>query len=142
MSTEEGTITKVAGHKAWVRVRRSSMCENCSSKGICTTIGGGESMESEALNTANGSVGDRVLLRIPQKSLLKISFVFYMVPVIFLIAGIIAGMKIGKTYFPDPELISMLSGIAACAASFIIIKIFAHRVRKNRDYMPEIVKII
>jgi sigma-E factor negative regulatory protein RseC len=142
MSTEEGTITKVSGDKAWVKIRRSSMCEHCGSQSVCSSLSGGETMETEALNTSNGQVGDRVLIKIPTKSLVKISFIFYMIPVIFLVAGLLAGLKLGEQYFFDPELGSFLTGITACGVSFIIIKLFANRVKKNKDYTPEIIKII
>ena len=144
MSTEEGTIVKVAGAKAWVRTRRSSMCEGCKSSGVCNSLSGGGDMETEAVNTIGGKVGDRVLIKIPSKSLWKISFVLYMIPVIFLVTGALVGQTIGEKYFSsiEPELCSLLLSILACALSFLIIRIFARQVRGNRDYMPEIVKII
>ncbi len=144
MSTEEGTIIKVAGDKAWVRTRRSSMCEGCKSSGVCNSLGGGGDMETEAVNIIGGKVGDRVLLKISSKSLWKISFVLYMIPVIFLISGAMVGLKIGEKYFPslEPELCSLLSSILACALSYLIVRIFAKQVRENKNYMPEIVKVI
>ena len=101
-------------------------------------------METEALNTIGGRVGDRILLKISSKSLWKISFILYMIPVIFLVSGAIVGQKIGEKYFPSlgPDLCSVLSSILACALSYLIVRIFAKRVRGNRNYMPEIVKII
>jgi sigma-E factor negative regulatory protein RseC len=142
MSTEEGTVTKVAGDKAWVRTRRSSMCDGCKSHGVCHSLGGTENMEAEALNTAGAKEGDRVLLEIASGPLWKISFIFYILPVIFLISGVIAGMKLAKTYSLEPELSALLLGIMGCILSFFIIKLFAKHVRKNKDYMPEIVKIL
>jgi sigma-E factor negative regulatory protein RseC len=142
MSTEEGSITKVTEDKARVQVRRSSMCDACKSRSACSIIGGGDTMEAEALNTANARVGDRVLLNIPSKSLWKISFVFYMLPVIFLIAGVTIGMNLAKNYSLEPELGALLLGIMGCLLAFAIIKLFAKHVGKNKDYMPEIVKIL
>jgi sigma-E factor negative regulatory protein RseC len=120
------------------------MCDCCKSSGVCNSLAGGENMETEAVNTIGGKVGDRILLKISSKSLWKISFVLYMIPVIFLVSGAIVGQKIGENYFPslDPELCSLLSGLLACALSFLIIRIFSKQVRDNKDYMPEIVKII
>lgn len=142
MSTEEGTITKVTEDKAWIRVRRSSMCDVCKSRSACIIIGGGETMEAEALNTANAQVGDRVLLNIPSKSLWKISFILYMLPVIFLITGVIIGMNLAKKYGLEPELGALLLGVVGCAVSFLPIKLFAKHIRKNKEYIPEIVRIL
>ena len=118
------------------------MCDCCKSRSACSTIGGGETMEAEALNTANARVGDRVLLNIPSKSLWKISFILYMIPLIFLIAGIIIGMKLAANYSLEPELGALLLGVVGCILSFFLIKLFAQQVRKNKEYTPEVVKII
>lgn len=142
MSTEEGTITKVVEDKAWVRIRRSAMCDVCNHKSACSVLSGNESIEAEALNTANGKEGDRVLIQIPSKSLWKISFILYMIPLIFLISGIIIGMKLAKNYSLEPELGALLFGVIGCILSLFLIKLFAKQVRKNKEYTPEVVKII
>jgi sigma-E factor negative regulatory protein RseC len=118
------------------------MCQGCKSQGVCHSLGGTENMETEAINTAGAKEGDRVLLKIATGSLLKISFVFYMIPVIFLIAGSIAGLKIGETYFSEPPLISLLFGALACTAAFIIVRLVSKHLGKNKSYIPEVVKII
>jgi hypothetical protein len=52
------------------------------------------------------------------------------------------GMKLAKAYSLEPELGALLLGILGCALSVFIIKLFANRVKKNKDYIPEIIKII
>ena len=142
MSTEQGTVTRVADDKAWVRIRRTSMCQGCKSQGVCSSLGGTENMEAEALNTAGAKEGDRVLLEIAPASLWKISFVFYMLPVIFLIAGVVAGLRIGKNYFSEPELFAFFCGIAGFAVAYFIIRMIAKILEKNKDYMPKVIRII
>jgi len=142
MSTEEGTITKVVEDKAWVKVRRSAMCDACNCQSACSTIGPGEIMEAEALNSANGKEGDRVLIKIPSKSIWKISFILYMIPVIFLISGTVIGMKLAKNYSLKPELGALLLGVTACIFSYFLIKLFAKQVKKNKEYTPEVIKIL
>ncbi len=142
MSTEQGTVTRVADDKAWVKTRRTSMCQGCKSQGVCHSLGGTENMEAEALNTAGAKPGDRVLLEIAASPLWKISFIFYMIPVIFLMAGVITGLKIGKNYFREPELFAFLCGIAGFAVAYFIIKLIAKILEKNKDYIPKIIKII
>jgi sigma-E factor negative regulatory protein RseC len=141
-STEEGTITKITGNKAQVLVRRSEMCNCCGSRSVCHTLGGGKNMEAEALNTAGGKVGDRVLLKLESKAIWKISVVFYVIPVVFLVLGAVLGMEIGKNTDSDPEMFSALFGILAAGLSFFVIKLIANRLNKNQDYFPEIVKIV
>jgi len=142
MSTEQGTITKLYENKAWVKVRRSSMCSACNCKSACSTLGGEDIMEAEAINSANAQVGDRVLLKIPGKALWKISFVLYMIPVIFLIAGVIVGMNLAKSYALEPELGGLILGILGCTLSYLIIKFVSRAIRNDKGYVPEIVKVI
>ena len=142
MSTEEGTITKVSENTAWVKVRRSSMCDACNCHRTCSILGGGETMEAEALNTASAQVGDRVILKLPSTLLVKVSFIFYMIPVIFLISGVILGMKMARNYSLEPELGAMIMGILGCTLAFLIIRLFAKKAQKNKAYVPEVIKII
>ncbi len=142
MSTEEGTITKAAGNKAWVLVARSEMCDCCGSKGICHTLGGGKNMEAEALNTAGAKVGDRVRIKIKTGTLWKISLLFYMIPVIALVLGALVGIKIGTRIHADPELFSALSAIVFAGLSFAIIKLIANRLQDKKDYIPEVERIL
>lgn len=140
MAIEEGTITKIKGEKAWVMVRRSTMCESCRS--ACHSLGGGRDMECEAINSAEGEIGDRVLLKISTKSLWKILIMFYLFPVIALISGALIGMKLSKTLGIESQLSALIIGAIFCALSFLIIMIISDRLKKNREYMPEITKII
>lgn len=143
MSTEEGTITKVVNDKAWVLVRRSSACDNCKTGGFCNSLGGSSNMEAEAINTAGGKVGDRALLKIAAKSIWKISFMFYMIPVIFLAAGAVVGMELGKKNpAANPDMMSLFFALAACAVGFLIVYLYAKVASKKTEYIPEIIKII
>lgn len=142
MSTEQGTVTRVTENKAWVRTRRTSMCQGCKSQGVCSSLGGTENMEAEALNTAGAKPGDRVLLEIASGPLWKISFVFYMIPVIFLLAGVMTGLKIGKNHFSEPELFAFACGLAAFAIAYFIIRLIAKVLEKNTDYLPKVIRVI
>jgi len=142
MSTEQGTVTRVTDDIAWVRTRRTSMCQGCKSQGVCSSLGGTENMEAEALNTAGAKPGDRVLLEIAAGPLWKISFVFYMIPVIFLMAGVMAGLKLGKNLFSEPELFAFACGIAGFFIAYLIVRVIARVLEKNTDYVPKVIRII
>ena len=62
--------------------------------------------------------------------------------VIFLVSGIIIGMKLAKNYSIDPELGALLLGVVGCILSFLLIKVFINQLRKNKEYTPKIIKII
>jgi positive regulator of sigma E activity len=142
MNIEEGTVTKVTGDKAWVLVKQSTMCEGCHSKSTCHTLGGDRKMEAESYNTAGAATGDRVLLKINTKSLLRAAFLFYFFPAMALLGGGIAGMKLGPQYQIDPELAGFLSAIVAFVFSFTVILLIGKILKSNRERMPEVVKIL
>ncbi len=142
MMTEEGTIKKIISNKASVLVHRSSMCESCDQKAECGTITSNKDVEIEALNTAGGKIGDRVIVSMPTSSFLKITSLVYLFPVISLIAGSIAGLKLGQHYSYDPEMSSLLSGVILFVITFLIIKKIASRMGTQKKYMPEITKLL
>ena len=142
MNTEEGTVIRVQGEKAWVLVQQTGMCEHCSSKTACFTLGGDKKIEAESFNTAGAHPGDWVLIKIKTKSLLGIAFLFYILPVIALVCGAITGMNIGRRYRFDPELAAFLSAAAAFILTFIPIVLIGARLKRSRKHMPEVVRIL
>ncbi|MGD8433881.1 MAG: SoxR reducing system RseC family protein, partial [Syntrophobacterales bacterium] len=106
MMTEEGMVKRTMGTKAWVVTTRSEMCEACASQGACKVLGGGKEMEVEAMNTAQAKPGDQVLLTLEDQSLIKLSFLVYMFPILALIAGAALGQKVGPLLSINQELAS------------------------------------
>ncbi|TFH42184.1 MAG: hypothetical protein E4G96_03970, partial [Chrysiogenales bacterium] len=113
MSREEGIVTRTKGDRAWVRVSRSSMCDQCGSRNACHSLGGDREKEAEAFNTAGAAPGDRVMIAIPTGSLVGIAFLFYMPPVLALLAGAIGGMKLAPRLGMDPEIASLTAALVA-----------------------------
>ena len=85
-----------------------------------------------------GKVGDHVEFMISTSSLLKITSLLYIFPVIFLLAGSIAGY----IFFKPPELYALLLGLAGFFLSYILIRMISVRVAQDRRFTPEIVRII
>ncbi|OHD68074.1 MAG: hypothetical protein A2W19_01630 [Spirochaetes bacterium RBG_16_49_21] len=142
MNTEEGTVVKVEGEKAWVLIHQSTMCDHCNSKDACHTLGGDKEIEAESFNTAGAHAGDRVLIKIKTKSLLGIAFIFYMFPAIALLCGAIIGMKLGPRYRVDPELAALLSAVTAFTITLILIVLIGKKLKRSREHMPEVVRIL
>lgn len=142
MSTEQGVIIKVTGEKALVRVKRNTMCEGCNSKGACHSLGGGKEMEAEALNIADATEGDRVLLSINPNSVLKIAFLVYLIPVIALVTGALLGEKYASRFSLSPETGALLLAILAFTVIMIPIKYFGNKIGARDEYTPRIIKVI
>ncbi|MBW1833247.1 MAG: SoxR reducing system RseC family protein [Deltaproteobacteria bacterium] len=146
MATEEGIVTKmVYSSTAWVKCAKSAACESCSAKGFCDTMGGSGSnddVEVKAINAVEAKVDDKVTISFETSSLLKVSFLVYMVPVLFLILGVIIGDKIAAIFNYDQSIFSVLVGFLFLFAAFFFIKTKGKELSKKDAYQPKIIRIL
>jgi sigma-E factor negative regulatory protein RseC len=144
MATEEGIVFKMGtpgAGTAWVKTMRSSACESCSSRNACHGEGDTKEMEVEAINTAEASVGDRIVLSIETASLLKATFLLYVFPILTMIAGALIGQALAVKQGLDPSGLSALIGCLFFGLAFVIIRIMGRHLARNDSYKPEIIKI-
>ena len=143
MATSEGIVTKVySSTTAWVKCTKSAACKSCSAKGFCSTAGGDDDVEVEAINVAGAKVDDRVTISFETSSLLKVSFLIYMIPVLFLIPGVIIGDKIAAIFNYDQTIFSVLVGSLFLFAAFFFVKTKGKELSKKDAYKPKIIRIL
>ena len=92
---EEGVVIDTYGEFAKVEARRSASCEGCASKDTCKPDSNA-SMIIEVINPVNARVGDRICFEVEAGTLLKSTFVIYLMPVIFILVGAWVGEEISK----------------------------------------------
>lgn len=146
MIEEEGRVVKIEPGYAIVHAERGSSCEGCSSKSSCQTMGGTDekTMEIRAINEIGAKVGDKVRIAIDSVILLKSSFLIYIVPLIFMIAGGIVAESYAIANMPnsDADLIAGAVGITCLVISFIFVKLWSKSVEKKEQYHPKISRIL
>ena len=144
MATEEGIVTKVYSSTAWVKCTKSAACESCSAKGFCDTVGGvsDDDVEVEAINAVGAKVDDRVTISFETSSLLKVSFLVYMVPVLFLILGVVVGDNIARIFNYDQSIFSVLVGFLFLFAAFFFVKAKGKELSIKEAYQPKIIRIL
>ena len=145
MATAEGIVTKIYSSTAWVKCTKSAACESCSAKGFCDTMGGSGSnddVEVEAINAVGAKVDDRVTISFETSSLLKVSFLVYMVPVLFLILGVVIGDKIAAIFNYDQSIFSVLAGFLFLFAAFFFVKAKGKELSRKDEYQPKIIRIL
>ena len=142
MMTEEGMVKRTMGSKAWVVTRRSEMCESCSSHGACQVLGGGKEMEVEALNAVQARPGDQVLLTLEDQSLVKLSFLVYLFPILALIAGGALGLKVASILGTNPELTSFGLATICLGLAFLLVRIKDKKLEQTGEVIPKIARII
>ena len=142
MITEEGMVKRTMGNKAWVVTKRSEMCEACASHGACKTLGGGKEMEVEAINEAQARPGDLVLLTLEDQSLVKLSFLVYLFPILALIAGAALGQKLAPILGINLDLSSFGLGITFFGLAFVLVRIKDKKLGQTGAVVPKIARII
>ena len=139
---EEGTVTKVAGNKAWVLAERGTACESCGSKSLCHPFGSSsKNVEIEAINAANAQVGNVVNISISSSSVMKAAFMVYVIPILMLFAGVFLGKWFAEKNSYDYEIISLITGSLAFAVTFLVLKIISKRISQKAEFIPVITKI-
>lgn len=138
---EVGVVISIDGVMAKVSVPRKSMCEGCSST-ACKP--GEQTMEIEALNKINASVGQRVRVITKSYAYLKGAVFIYGIPALALLLGAVMGKEIfsDKIKGLDPETVSAIFGFAAFAVSFIAVKLWSSKAGKRTETMPVIEEIL
>jgi len=142
MIEETGTVIKVEGITARVRVQKRGSCEGCAATGVCDPSEGG--MEIEALNPVNAKAGQTVKVSIAASSYLKGTMLIYGLPVIALVSGAITGKVIGEEYFKgfDSDGTAALLGFSAFALTFLFARSWSKKAETRKEYKPVIEEII
>ena len=96
---ESGIITEIEEHTMMVEFERSSMCEKC---GACERAHNAMRMEVERIG--NASLGDRVEVDLPERTVVRAALVAYGFPLALLLAGLAAGSALpaGPARKPGP----------------------------------------
>ena len=142
MATEQGVVLRTDAESAWVKTMRSSACEGCTAKSSCHSMDGSQQMEVKALNPAGAREGDRIVLSFETSSLLKATFLIYVFPIIFLIAGAAFGQILARLLAFNPSAFSVLLGFAFFFGALFIIKARANKMAQKKAYQPKIIKIL
>lgn len=138
--TKTGVVKAVQGRMALVLTRMEPECESCTAKNACFGLGGGGvNKEIRARNTAKAEVGDVVTVSMRSSSLLKISFLIYMVPILALIGGILFGYFLSNLIAFDQNVLVGLFGGLFLASAFLWVKKKGNRLSDRKEFVPEII---
>jgi sigma-E factor negative regulatory protein RseC len=140
MAKKTGVVKALEGPMAVVTTTRETECENCAARASCEAMGGGGTNATvTALNTANAQVGDTVTIAMRTTSLLKASFIVYMVPVLGLIGGILLGFLTARVIGISENIaVGVFAGLFL-AGSFMWLKKKGAELGKRREFVPEII---
>lgn len=138
---EKGTVVEVKGHYAVIETDPASFCSACSSKGRCMMAqsGDGAKRTMTAYTEIDVKVGDTVHFEM-NVSILKISFLFYLLPAVLMFAGFYAGYYY-LSLFENAELNSFLGGACGIALAALIVYVLSQKEGSKKTYQARIIEI-
>jgi len=146
---EEGIVVGVNGQLALVRARRGQACEGCGHQEgggcACELLGPDKKiMQLRALNRAGAAKGDRVMISIGSPSVLKVSALLYIMPLVGLFGGAILGQYLTTLFQPpfSTEVFIGLIGLAGIGVTFFILRLVMRRLENKAEYVPVVTRIL
>jgi sigma-E factor negative regulatory protein RseC len=139
MMIETGCVTHVADGKAIVAVEKKVECATCHAECVCH-------LEKKVFFVeAEDPIGVRtnqiVQLAIPYGNNLQVAVVVYGVPLVGLIAGVLLGQYLGKTFGLE-TLSEILGGFGCLALALLVVKQYNRMFQRNHAYHPVITQVI
>lgn len=144
MIEEQGTVIELKSKTtAVVMCKKSSLCENCTTKGSCIIGEDEHTRLIEVKNDLGAEIGDLVRIATSTRSFLQSSFLLYIVPLIALVIGAIVGKTLGEKLIDDldPNLLSAIFGVFFMIGSFVILRVGSSALQED-VYMPKVVAIL
>ncbi|MEO5363968.1 MAG: SoxR reducing system RseC family protein [Magnetococcus sp. DMHC-8] len=145
MLREEGVILEREGEFALVANQRRGGCGGCQSGASCGVFsaGSGKTTGIRARNPLEAEVGDRVVLEISERQLLRASFLVYAVPIMAMVLVGTLGRSLAMTLgVGDSESAGALAGLAALVLSFYGLYRYNLRIRDDASQQPVITRVI
>ncbi len=138
---QTGMIIDKKENMATLKMQRHSACGSCGGCGMGKEKG---NIMIEALNKIDADIGDFVEVDIEAPNLLKGAFIAYVIPLAFLLGGMLGGNVVlkGIQYNGNIEMGSALIGLILMAITFLIIKINEPKLKKSEEYTPIITNIV
>ena len=146
MIEQVATVVAVEGDSAWVETQRQGACGACAMNKGC-----GAGLFAKAFGFATPRLkvgciphvetGDRVVIGIDERALVRGSFAAYMLPILFMLGFALAGEAAARVWLAvNDDLASMVSGTVGLVSGLMWLKYHSRRILHDRRYQPLILK--
>lgn len=116
---ERGTVVSVADGRVSVAIEPSKECETC---GACAEGAGGKRILEGVLDVHGARPGDTVEIETPAGARRRAQGLVYVVPVVALVAGYVAGFLLGTWLEFAPDATGAVVAIGAGAAALLSLR--------------------
>lgn len=144
MIEAQARVVRVDGAVAYVEAQNASSCGGCGSDKSCgvSLLGqmfGGPPREFRALNPVGAQVGDSVVIGLQEHALLKSSLMVYLLPLMLLFMGAIAGLGFAPLAALQ-EHYSIIGGGIGLVLGFAWVRLHALRLGAGTGFQPVILR--
>lgn len=141
MLNESARVVTVDEDGLWVETRRKSGCQGCGAQGSCGHSlldrlhpGRASLLRIHLRGTDAPLAGDDVTLAVPDSLVLKLSLVFYLLPLASLLGGALLAARFGG------DAAALLGALAGLGGGILAAGRIARRLEERPDYQPRILK--
>ena len=141
---EEGTIVGFKNGRALVKTERTASCQSCGSIEICQPSSEDKQNIVEAENSFGAREGDKVVITIEARELLKTSMMVYLFPLSLFVCGVLLGEALGRSLFPgiNKDLFSIILGMLMLVAAFKGLRKYNNNKEIGSSAFPKITRIL
>ncbi len=140
MIEERGRVLSIEPGAVWVETIRQSACNSCQARAGCgqsllQRLGGSRRQGFiRALSTSACTVGDEVVIGIPETAVLRGSMLVYLLPLLglFLFALLTQAVGLG-----EPAVI--VAGFAGMGVGFVMVRWRAARLGTDPAFVPQVI---
>ena len=136
---EQGRVVAVGEGIVDVRMDISPACDGC---GLCASGRNGETIMRGVRDALGATVGDTVDITIPDSVTRRAIVAVFVVPVVALFAGYLAGFLLGSWLHVSPDLAGFLLAIMAASIAFVGVRTAEKRIARSDRFSPEVSAII
>lgn len=147
MIEETATVTASAGEYAQVETQRQTACGACQVKSACGTsllakALGARRTSVRVLNKIGARPGDRVIVGIDESMLTRVSFIFYISPLLGLILGAAAGDWLaGQRGLAATEPFSIAGGLVGLVMGLVWLRRYTAGSARNGQPQAVILRL-
>lgn len=143
MSQKKARITDTSTDGwAEVLVERSDACSNCESAQFCHALSDCSKIKTKVINNAGAKVGDLVVIRLNTMVVLKGAFILYVVPIIGILAGAVAGSNLATSLGMDATFSAIIFAFIGLVVGFLIPAFLSRTLSARRDLTPVVTRIV
>jgi sigma-E factor negative regulatory protein RseC len=140
-----GYVIETRGGRALISTSRRGICNECADRSGCAfdmTLAGEKPEEILAANPVDARAGDTVAFDLPGHTELKLSLIIWVVPLLGLVGGAVAGAALHRALPLSKDPATLLGALAGLALSFLPVLFYDRRARKDPRLEPRILKIV